>query len=151
MEAVRRAFPGQKFAIDVVSRAFGRPDPAERSQQDPSACGITSENRVDLEQAQNAGKSCAQQESSTCGIRGPDAAEKQLDSEKAERAGQRSEAPPAPTDVGGEAAGGWKRRYGSVDLQSPLHIPCLLDLLLGAPGCGTSPISVFSRPVYVHK
>lgn len=113
MEAVRRAFPGQDFAIDVVNRAFRRPDPAERSQQDYSACGISgarnSENRVNLEQAENAGKSCAQQESPTCGIRGPDASEKQLNSE-AGRAGQRCEVPPVPTDVGGEASGGWKRR-----------------------------------------
>lgn len=114
MEAVRRAFPGQDFAIDVVSRAFGRTDPAERSQQDSSACGISgaraSEMRVDLEHAENAGKSCAQQESSACGVRGPDASEKQLNSEEAERADQRCEAPPVPTDVGAEAAAGWKRR-----------------------------------------
>uniref|UniRef100_A0ACD5XJ07 Uncharacterized protein n=1 Tax=Avena sativa TaxID=4498 RepID=A0ACD5XJ07_AVESA len=106
MEAVRRAFPGQDFAIHVVNRAFGRPDPA-----DSSACGIsgarTSENRLDLEQAEDAGKSCAQQHSSVCA---PRASEKQLRSEEAGNAGQRCEAPPVPTDVGGEAGGSWKRR-----------------------------------------
>jgi hypothetical protein len=93
MEAVRRAFPGQKFAIDVVSRAFGRPDPTERSQQDSSACGIsgtrTPENSADLEQAEHAVQGC--------------------------------DAPPAPVDLGGEAGGGCKRRYGLVDLQPTAH------------------------------
>ncbi|CAM0950319.1 unnamed protein product [Alopecurus aequalis] len=114
MEAVRRAFPGQEFAIDVVSRAFRRPDPAECNQQDSSACGIsgtrTSENRVDLEEAENAGTRFARHDSSTCGVRGDGASEKQLNSEEAEHAGQRCDAPPVSADVGGGAGGGWKRR-----------------------------------------
>ncbi|KAM3273817.1 hypothetical protein ACQJBY_043166 [Aegilops geniculata] len=119
MEAVRRAFPGQDFAIDVVNRAFGRRNPEERSQQDSAACGIsgacTSEKPVDLEQVENAGKSCAQQD--------PSASEMQLRSQEVEQASQRCDAPPAPADVGAEAGGppapadigaeaggGWNRR-----------------------------------------
>uniref|UniRef100_A0A453KAN6 Uncharacterized protein n=1 Tax=Aegilops tauschii subsp. strangulata TaxID=200361 RepID=A0A453KAN6_AEGTS len=130
MEAVRRAFPGQDFAIDVVNRAFGWRNPEERSQQDSSACGIsgacTSEKPVDLEQVENAGKSCAQQD--------PSASEMQLRSQEAEQAGQRCDAPPAPADVGAEAGGppapadvgaeaggGWNRRYAKVDLEAAAH------------------------------
>jgi hypothetical protein len=124
MEAVRRAFPGQKFAIDVVSRAFGRPDPTERSQQDSSACGIsgtrTPENSADLEQAEHAVQGC--------------------------------DAPPAPVDLGGEAGGGCKRRYGLVDLQPTAHSMMFTESIVryfDATGCGTRSISVFSRPVCV--
>ncbi|KAI4991844.1 hypothetical protein ZWY2020_040230 [Hordeum vulgare] len=110
MEAVRRALPGQDFAIDVVNRAFCRLNPAERSQQDSSACGTSGEcaleKPVELEQVENAGKRCAQQD--------PSASEVQLSSEEGEQAGQRCDAPPAPADVGGEAGWGWNRRVNQI-------------------------------------
>ncbi|KQJ92375.1 uncharacterized protein LOC100833635 [Brachypodium distachyon] len=119
MEAVRRAFPGQHFALHVVNRAFGRPDPAERSRQDSSACVVNgaraSENPVDLEKAaENPGKSSAQQGSSTGGIGEPAPSEKRVGSGEIEHAGQHHGAPPAPAGIGDDAGasgtGGWRRR-----------------------------------------
>jgi hypothetical protein len=79
-----------------------------------------------MEQAENAGKIFAQeqQDLSICWIRGPAVPEKQLNFEEAEHASQGCNAPPLPADVYGEASGGWKRRYGPVDLQASAH--CIL-------------------------
>jgi hypothetical protein len=46
-----------------------------------------------------------------------------------------------PTQVGAEAAGGWKRRYGSVDLQPPTHFI----------STGSIVRCLFSRHVFLSK
>uniref|UniRef100_A0ACD5X7V8 Uncharacterized protein n=2 Tax=Avena sativa TaxID=4498 RepID=A0ACD5X7V8_AVESA len=122
MEAVRRAFVGQDFAIDVVSRAFGRPDPpAERSQQqESSACGPHGrqdpENRAPTVDprpdgapvtSEHAGNSSAQQGASTSGIHMPCTSENHENSEAANNSGG---AQTTPEDAGNGAAPGWNRR-----------------------------------------
>ncbi|KAM0924869.1 hypothetical protein ACQ4PT_004766 [Festuca glaucescens] len=117
MEAVRRAFPGDDFAIRVVSRAFGRPDPpAERSRQQdpenraptaerrPDGAAVVPEKRVDL---QEAGNSSAQQGASTSGMDAPSTSENRVNSEAANNNGA---AQPPAGDAGNGAAGGWTRR-----------------------------------------
>jgi hypothetical protein len=117
MEAVRRAFPGEHFAIRAVSRAFGRPDPpAERGRQQdaenrapiverrPDGAPVAPEKPVDLREP----GSSSQQVASTSGTPIPPASENRVNSEAAKNNGG---AQPTPAAAGNEAASGWTRRY----------------------------------------
>lgn len=144
MEAVRRAFVGQDFAIDVVSRAFGRPDPpAERSQQqdssttgprglqDPANRAPAAEPRP--EGAPATSESRAQQGASTSSIPMPQTSENRVNSEAANSNGG---AQPTPADAGNGAGGSWTRRVrlGRVpdERETPAdHVSALENSLTG--------------------